>query len=121
MFRFTVPPASCGKKVCRSVALRMPSFSMSLGRYVSTGFGPVSSAVGMFEPVTMTRSTSAVLDSGVGEGFWPDTIDARKSATTAFAAKTAPTDRVLSCGFISDQSGRTKFDYMGCFWHLQVK
>ena len=32
---------------------------MSAGRYVSTGFGPVSSAVGMFDPVTMTRSTSA--------------------------------------------------------------
>src|SRR5882762_5867928 len=38
----------------------MPSFSMSCGRYVSTGFGPVSSAVGMFEPVTTTRWTSAV-------------------------------------------------------------
>src|SRR6185436_20139826 len=38
----------------------MPSFSMSCGRYVSTGFGPVSSAVGMFEPVTTTRGTSAV-------------------------------------------------------------
>src|SRR5262245_33997733 len=38
----------------------MPSFSMSCGRYVSTGFGPVSSAVGMFEPVTITRSSSAV-------------------------------------------------------------
>src|SRR6058998_3690838 len=38
----------------------MPNFSMSCGRYVSTGFGPVSSAVGMFEPVTTTRSTSAV-------------------------------------------------------------
>src|SRR6266481_3293266 len=59
MFRLTVPPASCGRKVVRSVALRMPSFSRSLGRYVSTGLGPVSSAVGMFDPVTITRSTSA--------------------------------------------------------------
>src|ERR1044071_2751806 len=31
---------------------------------MSTGFGPTSSAVGMFEPVTMTRSTSAA--DGVG-------------------------------------------------------
>ena len=60
MFRFWVPPDCCGRKVVRSLALRMPSFSMSAGRYVSTGLGPVSSAVGMFEPVTMTRSTSAV-------------------------------------------------------------
>src|SRR5262245_19040553 len=40
---------------------------MSCGRYVSTGFGPVSSAVGMFEPVTTTRSTSAV-DGGAAPG-----------------------------------------------------
>src|SRR4029079_9505132 len=32
---------------------------MSCGRYVSTGYGPVSSAVGMLEPVTITRSASA--------------------------------------------------------------
>ena len=42
----SVPPASCGRNVVRSVALRMPSFSMSAGRCVSTGFGPTSSAVG---------------------------------------------------------------------------
>src|SRR5947207_3953403 len=29
-----------------------------------TGFGPTSSAVGMFEPVTMTRSASAVVGGG---------------------------------------------------------
>ena len=45
-------PFSWGMNSCRSVALRMPSFSKSCGRYVSTGFGPVSSAVGMFEPCT---------------------------------------------------------------------
>ena len=60
MFRLVVAPDCCGRKVVRSVALRMPSFSMSAGRYVSTGLGPFSSAVGMFEPVTMTRSTSAI-------------------------------------------------------------
>ena len=32
----------CGRNVVRSVALRMPSCSMSAGREVSTGFGPVS-------------------------------------------------------------------------------
>jgi DNA-binding beta-propeller fold protein YncE len=45
---------TCNARVPSS-ALRTPSFSMSLGRYVSTGLGPVSSAVGMFEPVTITR------------------------------------------------------------------
>jgi hypothetical protein len=33
---------------------------------VSTGFGPVSSAVGMFEPVTITGSTSASPGAGAG-------------------------------------------------------
>src|SRR5262249_11983466 len=58
MFRLTVPPAFCGMICCKSPEFRIPNFSMSCGRYVSTGFGPVSSAVGIFEPVTMTRSTS---------------------------------------------------------------
>src|SRR5437773_4728762 len=46
----------------------MPSFSMSCGRYVSTGYGPVSSAVGMFEPVTATRSTAAAGAGAPGGG-----------------------------------------------------
>ena len=58
------PTGLLRKEVSRSVELRTPSFSMSAGRYVSTGFGPVSSAVGMFEPVTITRSISA----------WPGTV-----------------------------------------------
>ena len=80
MFRLTVPPASCGRKVVRSVALRMPSFSMSAGRYVSTGFGPTSSAVGMFEPVTITSTTVATLRSASREldtVSWPSEIEAR--------------------------------------------
>src|SRR5213595_813438 len=68
MFWLIVPPASCGMNVVRSVALRIPSFSMSCGRYVSTGFGPVSSAVGIFEPVTTTRSSSAEVVRGVVTG-----------------------------------------------------
>jgi len=32
MFWLTVPPDSCGINVVRSVALRMPSFSISCGR-----------------------------------------------------------------------------------------
>ena len=60
MFWLMFPPISCGRLVRKSVALRTPNFSMSAERYVSTGLGPTSSAVGMFEPVTMTRSTSAI-------------------------------------------------------------
>ena len=75
---------------------------MSDGRYVSTGFGPVYSAVGIFEPVTITRSISAVLDTGTGEGFWPDAIDADKSAAPAPTAKATPTQPGLTWGFISD-------------------
>ena len=42
VFWVLVLPISWGKLVSRSVALRMPSFSISAGRYVSTGFGPTS-------------------------------------------------------------------------------
>src|SRR5213075_2318922 len=47
-----------------------------------TGFGPTSSAVGMFEPVTMTRSASAVAGAGAapggggGGGFCANAFDA---------------------------------------------
>src|SRR6266481_668942 len=33
---------------------------------LNTGFAPTSSAVGMFEPVTITRSTSAAPGAGAG-------------------------------------------------------
>src|SRR5204862_5067656 len=39
---------------------------MSSWRYVSTGFGPTSSAVGMFEPVTITRSAVASAAAAAG-------------------------------------------------------
>ena len=88
MFRLTVPPASCGRKVVRSVALRMPSFSMSAGRYVSTGFGPTSSAVGMFEPVTITSTTVATRWSAsrdVDTVSWPNEIEARSKGIPDYA------------------------------------
>jgi hypothetical protein len=103
MFRLTVLPDSCGRKVWKSVALRMPNFSMSAGRYVSTGFGPISSAVGMFEPVTTTRSNSAVAPvvtgAADGEGFWPDVIDTDKSAIPTLAAKATPAEQALDTNF----------------------
>jgi hypothetical protein len=52
----------------------------------------------MFEPVTITRSTSAVVDIGAG-GFWPDAIDTNKSATPALAAKAMRTKQTLDTNF----------------------
>jgi hypothetical protein len=62
----------------------------------------IPSAVGIFEPVTITRSTSAVPDAATGEGFWPDAIDTDKSATPTLAAKATPKEPSLTWGFISD-------------------
>ena len=46
----------------------------------------------MLEPVTITRSTSAAVDAGAGEGFWPDAIDIDRSATPTLAAKATPSE-----------------------------
>src|SRR5438874_4241471 len=48
-----------------SAVVRSPDLSIKSRLRVYTGFGPSSSAVGIFEPVTITRSTST---AGVGEG-----------------------------------------------------
>src|SRR5436190_2740731 len=47
---------TAGNFSTRSVALRTPSRAISSRRYVSTGCGPTSSAVGIFEPVTITST-----------------------------------------------------------------
>src|SRR5438552_6396318 len=101
ILRFTVPPASCGRKVCKSWALRMPSFSMSVGRYVSTGFGPVSSAVGIFEPVTMTRSTSAAPGAAA---CWANAFAVKIKKNPTIAVREASE---LSGAFMSDAKGST--------------
>src|SRR5205823_14211641 len=49
--------------------LGLPDFCMFSWVKVSTGFGPTSSAVGMLEPVTMTRSAVAVAAAGAGTTF----------------------------------------------------
>src|SRR6266478_1661453 len=63
--------------------VRSPDLLIESRLYVSTGFGPTSSAVGMFEPVTMTRSASAVAAGGAapcggggGGGFCANALDA---------------------------------------------
>src|SRR6516164_11219 len=99
MFRLLVAPDCCGRKVVRSVALRIPNFSMSCGRYVSTGLGPVSSAVGIFEPVTTTRSTSAVDGAAApgsagtaGAGNCANAFDARINGNPTLAIKARRTN-----------------------------
>src|SRR5262249_30633372 len=47
----------------------LPDFCMSSWVKVATGFGPTPSAVGMFEPVTMTRSAVAEAAAGAGMIF----------------------------------------------------
>ena len=49
--------------------VRWPDFCMSSWVKLSTGFGPTSSAVGIFEPVTTTRSAVAVVPAGAGKIF----------------------------------------------------
>jgi hypothetical protein len=61
----------------------------------------------MFEPVTITRSTSAVVDAAAGEGFWPDATDTNKSATVTPAAKATRTEPALTWEFISHPKGST--------------
>ena len=61
---------------------------MSAGRYVSTGFGPTSSAVGMFEPVTITSATMATRWSAsrdVDTVSWPNEIEARSKGIPHYA------------------------------------
>jgi len=53
----------------------------------------------MFEPVTITRSISATVDPGAGEGFWPDTIDTAKSVTQMLATKATPAGQALDTDF----------------------
>src|SRR4029077_2350922 len=87
----------------RSVAFRIPSFSMSCGRYVSTGFGPVSSAVGMFEPVTTTRSTSAGAGDAAGAagaGNWANAFDAKTKGIPALATNATRRDLNLVEAFV---------------------
>src|SRR5205807_8288746 len=110
MLRLTVPPASCGRKVCRSCALRMPNFSMSLGRYVSTGLGPVSSAVGIFEPVTITRSTSATPEVPAP---CANTFPTNSRQPPTLAAKATRTDPELISALISDPNGVRQAELQG--------
>src|SRR6266536_1895008 len=82
---------------------------MSCGRYVSTGFGPVSSAVGMFEPVTMTRSTSAAPagapgggggGGAAGAGNCANALDARMNGNPTLAIRASRTNLNVFSAFL---------------------
>src|SRR6266403_891533 len=74
--------------------VRSPDLLMLSRLYVSTGFGPTSSAVGMFEPVTMTRAASAAAGVGAapmsvdsGGRFWANAFDAIMKGIPTQAAR----------------------------------
>ena len=71
-------------------------FEVCRSRYVSTGFGPVSSAVGIFEPVTMTRSTSAAPGAAA---CWANAFAVKIKKNPTIAVREDPE---LSGAFISD-------------------
>src|SRR6266404_733774 len=64
-----------------SVVVPAPDLLIRSRLRLNTGFGPTSSAVGIFEPVTITRSTSAAAGAGAapggGGGFWANAFDGR--------------------------------------------
>src|SRR5437773_5609905 len=70
-----------------SSAVRSPDFSIKSRLIVITGFGSTSFAVGIFEPVTMTRAASVVA-AGLGVISWPNAIDARNRKIPAVPNQT---------------------------------
>src|SRR5437870_2464153 len=59
-----------------SVVVPAPDLLIRSRLRLNTGFGPTSSAVGMSEPVTITRSTSAAGAAAAGGGSAADAFDA---------------------------------------------
>src|SRR6188472_3508399 len=72
---------------------------------MSTGLGPTSSAVGIFEPVTMMRSTSVVgggvgaapMSVDIGWRFWANAFDAIMRGIPTQAAKVMRRNPNLEC------------------------
>src|ERR1043166_2208536 len=71
--------------------VRSPAFSTKSRLMANTGFGPTSSAVGIFEPVTITRSTS-VGGGGAVITSCPKPIDARTNRTAPVASQVRQTN-----------------------------
>src|SRR6266487_6536215 len=61
------PTTGCLWSSCSAV-VPAPDLLIRSRLRLYTGFGPTSSAVGMFEPVTITRSTSAAPGAGAAGG-----------------------------------------------------
>src|SRR4029077_6536880 len=87
----------------RSV-VNSPDLVMFSRLYVSTGFGPTSSAVGIFEPVTMTRWASAAGGVGAapmsvdsGATFWANAFDAIVRGIPTQATRVMRRNTYLGC------------------------
>src|SRR5216684_5195890 len=90
-------------RICSTVL--SPDLAIKSRLRLNTGFGPTSSAVGMFEPVTITRSTSAwppgagagASPGGGGAGFCANALAAiTKGTPTAPARATRTYPNVLN-------------------------
>ena len=101
-----------GKRRSSSAVVRSPDSSICSRLISCTGFGPTSSAVGMCEPVTITRSVSAA-DSGEGEG-----VGLCANAPEATRARMHPalirTDAVQESGNIRFLWGHAPFIAHSC-------
>src|SRR4051812_26893496 len=72
LFEIGTPLAlATGRSRRSSAACRSPDFSIRSRFNANTGLGPTSSAVGMLEPVTITRSASAAPVVGAPAAGWP--------------------------------------------------
>src|SRR5439155_26834766 len=84
LFEIAIMFALAMRRLWRNCSVvNSPDLVMFSRLYVSTGLGPTSSAVGIFEPVTMTRWASAAGGAGAapmsvdsGARFWADAFDA---------------------------------------------
>src|SRR6201993_3643811 len=83
-----------------SVVVPEPDLLIRSRLMLNTGFGPTSSAVGISEPVTITRSTSAAGAAAPGGGgAWPNPFDATMNGNPAVATSAMRTNPNLSNTF----------------------
>src|SRR5438876_1580204 len=68
-----------------SVVVPAPDLLIRSRLRLTTGFGPTSSAVGMSEPVTITRSTSAAGAAAAGGGSAANAFDAATNGYSTLA------------------------------------
>ncbi len=68
LFAIATPLAfAIGRFLINSSPVRSPEASITVRVITCTGFGPTSAAVGIREPVTITRSASAVFEASLAD------------------------------------------------------